>query len=59
MLNIEHVCDTYMPISKTMVIGGVLLKDLLWRAASSYTQIGFYAAMEVLKGLNPKAYEYL
>jgi hypothetical protein len=24
MLNIEHVCGTYMPISKTMVIGGVV-----------------------------------
>jgi len=38
---------------------GVLLKDMLWKAASSYTQIGFYAAMEELKGLNPKAHEYL
>jgi len=38
---------------------GVLLKDILWRAASSYTQTGFYAAMEELKGLNPKAHEYL
>jgi hypothetical protein len=37
----------------------VLLKDLLWRAASSYTQNGFYAAMDELKGLNPKAHEYL
>jgi hypothetical protein len=38
---------------------GVLLKDLLWRAASSYTQTRFYAAMEELKGLNPKAHDYL
>jgi len=38
---------------------GVLLNDMLWRAASSYTQTGFYAAMEELKGLNPKAHEYL
>jgi len=37
----------------------VLLKDLLWRAASSYTQTRFYAAMEELKGLNPKAHDYL
>jgi len=38
---------------------GVLLKDMLWRAASSYTQNNFYAAMEELKGLNQKAYKYL
>lgn len=38
---------------------GVLLKDLLWRAAASYTQNEFYAVMEKLKGLNLPAYEYL
>ncbi|XP_062164888.1 uncharacterized protein LOC133871456 [Alnus glutinosa] len=38
---------------------GVLLKDLLWRAAASYTQNEFYAVMEELKGLNLPAYEYL
>jgi hypothetical protein len=32
---------------------------MLWRAASSYTQTGFYAAIKELKGLNPKAHEYL
>jgi hypothetical protein len=37
----------------------VLLKDLLWKTSSAYTQTGFYAAMEELKGLNPKAHEYL
>jgi hypothetical protein len=38
---------------------GVLLKDLLWRAAASYTKIDFYAAMEELKGHSKNAYEYL
>jgi hypothetical protein len=37
----------------------VLLKDLLWRAAASYTKIDFYAAMEELKGHSKNAYEYL
>jgi len=37
----------------------MLLKDMLWRVASSYTQTDFYAAMGELKGLNHKAYEYL
>jgi hypothetical protein len=36
----------------------VLLKDMLWRAASSYTQTDFYATMEELKGLNHKVYKY-
>jgi hypothetical protein len=37
----------------------VLLKDRLWKTASSCTQIGFYAAMKELKGLNLKSHEYL
>jgi hypothetical protein len=31
---------------------GGLPIDMLWKAASSYTQNDFYAAMEELKGLN-------
>jgi hypothetical protein len=38
---------------------GILLKDLLWTAASSYTQVEFHRAMEEMKRVNKPAYEYL
>jgi hypothetical protein len=38
---------------------GVLLKDLLWTTIVSYTNNDLYAAMEELKGISKKAYEYL
>jgi hypothetical protein len=38
---------------------GVLLKDMLWNAASSYTQLQFQLAMEEIKTVNESAYNFL
>lgn len=38
---------------------GLLLKDLLWTAASSYTQTDFHYAMEEMKKVSEPAYDYL
>jgi hypothetical protein len=38
---------------------GVALKELLWVAASAYTDIEFRYHMEEIKKLNPAAFEYL
>jgi hypothetical protein len=38
---------------------GVALKELLWAAASAYTDIEFRYHMEEIKKLNPAAFEYL
>jgi hypothetical protein len=37
----------------------VALKELLWAAASSYTDIEFRYHMEEIKKLNPAAFKYL
>ncbi|XP_062161919.1 uncharacterized protein LOC133868944 [Alnus glutinosa] len=38
---------------------GVALKELLWKAASSYTEVGFRIHMEEIKRINPDAFDYL
>jgi hypothetical protein len=38
---------------------GVLLKDLLWRAAASYTKTEFYEVMEDIKRMSKDAHAYL
>jgi hypothetical protein len=38
---------------------GVLLKDLLWRAAASYTKTEFYEVMEDIKRISKDAHVYL
>jgi hypothetical protein len=38
---------------------GVALKELLWAAASAYTNVEFKYHMEDIKRLNPAAFEYL
>jgi hypothetical protein len=38
---------------------GVLLKDLLWRAAASYTKMEFYEVMEDIKRISKDAHAYL
>jgi homospermidine synthase len=53
------VLGTCTQISETMVIGGVLLKDLLWRAAASYTRMEFYEVMKDIKRASKDAYAYL
>jgi hypothetical protein len=48
-----------MPIFGIKGLGGVALKELLWAAASSYTDIEFRHHMEEIKKLNHAAFEYL
>jgi hypothetical protein len=38
---------------------GLLLKDMLWKCASSYTQTEFHNAMGVIKSVSEPAYTYL
>jgi len=38
---------------------GVALKELLWKAASSYTKVDFRFQMEEIKKVNPDAFDYL
>jgi len=38
---------------------GVALKELLWNAASSYTEVDFRFQMEEIKKVNPDAFDYL
>jgi hypothetical protein len=48
-----------MPILGIKGFRGVALKELLWAAASAYTDIEFRYHMEEIKKLNPTAFEYL
>jgi hypothetical protein len=38
---------------------GVTLKELLWKAASSYTEVDFRFQMEEIKKVRPDAFDYL
>jgi hypothetical protein len=38
---------------------GILLKDMLWNCASSYTQTKFHTAMEEIKKISEPAFNYL
>jgi hypothetical protein len=37
----------------------VALKELLWKAESSYTKVDFRFQMEEIKKVNPDAFDYL
>jgi hypothetical protein len=38
---------------------GLLLKDLLWQAAASYTKVEFYRIMDEIKRISKDAHAYL
>ena len=52
---VRHIYDNFRSAGHK----GLLLKNMLWNCASSYTQTEFHNTMEEIKSVNEPAYNYL
>ena len=54
-----YMCVTTICQFQTVGHRGILLKDMLWNVASSYTETEFQYAMKEIKKVSKPAYSYL
>jgi hypothetical protein len=52
---VRHLYDSFQDKG----FRGVALKELLWKASSSYTKVDFRFQIEEIKKVNPDAFDYL